>query len=138
MKETEPKYLDDTHRATARVFGYTGSGAAMNPLIEQHKDALVELCQRFQVQRLELFGSACTPEFDSRRSDLDFLVEFTPGCDLGPWLSRFLALRDALAELFGCSVDLVMPSALNNSWFRREADKTRTLIYDASTVTQVA
>lgn len=110
----------------------------MNPLIEQHKDALVELCRRFQVQRLELFGSACTVDFDSQRSDLDFLVEFPPDCDLGPWLSRFTALRDALAQLFGRPVDLVMPSALNNSWFRREAEKTRTLIYDASKVTQVA
>ncbi len=110
----------------------------MLPVIKENRHALAELCRQFGVVRLEVFGSACTDGFDPARSDLDFLVEFSPGCDLGPWMTRLFDLENALSALFGRKVDLVMPSALRNPWFRREADKTRTVIYDASQVPQVA
>jgi uncharacterized protein len=93
---------------------------------------LAELCRRFDVRRLEAFGSACTATFDPARSNLDFLVEFVPDADLGPWLSRLFELEQKLSRLFGRRVDLVMTSALRNPWFRREAEKTRTLVYDGS------
>jgi hypothetical protein len=42
-------------------------------------DVLPELCRRFHVRRLDLFGSAATGHnFDPVRSDLDFLVSFEP------------------------------------------------------------
>ena len=110
----------------------------MLPLIEQHAPALDELCREFQVVRLELFGSACTPTFDPQRSDLDFLVEFPDDYDFGPWMSRFIELRDRLSQLFGRPVDLVMPSAMQNRLFRQEADKTRMVVYDGTQVSQVA
>lgn len=110
----------------------------MLSLIEQHAQALEQLCREFQVVRLELFGSACTPAFDSNRSDLDFLVEFPADYDFGPWMSRFIELRDRLSKLFGRSVDLVMPSAMQNRFFREEANKTRTVVYDGTQVSQVA
>jgi predicted nucleotidyltransferase len=81
------------------------------------------------VARLEVCGSACTPEFDPGRSDIDFLVEYPPGYDFGPWLSRLQELEEALGDLLGRKVDLVTTSALRNEWFRREADKTRRVIY---------
>ena len=110
----------------------------MLPLIEQHAPALDKLCREFQVVRLELFGSACTPTFDPQQSDLDFLVEFPDDYDFGPWMSRLIELRDRLSQLFGRPVDLVMPSALQNRLFRQEADKTRTVVYDGTQVSQVA
>ena len=110
----------------------------MPPLIAQNETALQRLCVEFSVQRLELFGSACTSAFDPSHSDLDFLVEFPAGYDFGPWMSRFVELRRRLADLFGHPVDLVMPSALENRFFREEADKIRTVIYDGTQVSQVA
>jgi predicted nucleotidyltransferase len=45
-------------------------------LIEEHRGALRQLCQRYRVQRLEVFGSAATENaFDPHTSDLDFRVE---------------------------------------------------------------
>jgi hypothetical protein len=35
-------------------------------------------------------------------------------------------------------VDLVMVGALRNKWFRRLANQTRTVIYDASKIAEVA
>jgi hypothetical protein len=110
----------------------------MNEWIDAHREALAELCRRYRVRRLELFGSACTSEFDPDRSDMDFLAEFQPDADLGPWLSRLFEFEDALGQLTGRRVDIVMTSALRNPWFRREANKTRTLAYHAPEVPQVA
>jgi predicted nucleotidyltransferase len=49
--------------------------AAPLPLLLQAKlELLRELCERFGVERLELFGSAARGEFDPAHSDLDFIV----------------------------------------------------------------
>jgi predicted nucleotidyltransferase len=50
----------------------------MDPAVQQERSALRELCARYGVRRLELFGSAAAGGFDASRSDLDFLVEFLP------------------------------------------------------------
>jgi hypothetical protein len=96
------------------------------------------LCREFGVSRLELFGSACTPDFDEASSDIDFLVTYPPDYDYGPWLARVQDLERALATLLGAKVDLVMSSALRDPWFRLEADKTRQVIYDAAEIGKVA
>jgi len=44
----------------------------------------------------------------------------------------------AMQTLLDLDVDLVMMSALRNRWFQREAAKTRTVIYDASEISEVA
>ena len=50
--------------------------AAPLPLLLQAKlELLRELCERFGVERLELFGSAARGEFDPANSDLDFIVQ---------------------------------------------------------------
>lgn len=110
----------------------------MNPLIERHREAIRALAREYGVARLEVFGSACTPDFDPARSDIDFLVDYPPEYDFGPWLSRLQDLEAALAELLGHKVDLLTTSALRNKWFRREAEMTRQVIYDASQVAEVA
>ena len=103
-----------------------------------HHDAIAELCRRFEVERLEVFGSAAGEDFDPQRSDVDFLVSFLPDYDFGPWMSRLQEFEEQLTALFGRRVDVVLSSALRNPWFRREAAKTRTLIYDASENSKVA
>jgi hypothetical protein len=101
-------------------------------VIDQNRPAVADLCRRFGVRKLELFGSAATDEFNPNRSDLDFIVEFPPEYDFGPWLSRLSQFEQSLADLFGRRVDLITPSALRNPWFRRQADKARVTVYDAS------
>lgn len=110
----------------------------MNSLIEQHREAILDLCRIYGVSRLEIFGSATTDDFDPDRSDVDFIVEYPRDYNFGPWLTRFQELEDALAGALGREVDLVMMSALRNRWFNREAARTRTVIYDASQISEVA
>jgi len=103
----------------------------MVSIVESNLADLQELCRRYGVRRLEVFGSAATEAFDPARSDLDFLVEFLPGQQLGPWLRHYFDFQADLAHLFGRPVDLVLSAAVRNRYFRKELDRTRTLLYAA-------
>jgi len=106
-------------------------GPIMVAMLEQHRAELEGLCREYGVARLEVFGSAATGDFDPACSDVDFLVEFLPDHDLGPWLSYVFAFQEALQALFGCAVDLVTPGSLRNPHFIREVERTRRLLYAA-------
>lgn len=104
----------------------------MVPKLEQKRDELLQLCRSYGVRRLEVFGSAATGEgFDPGHSDFDFLVEFQPEQDLGPWLKHYFMFKRDLEGLLDRPVDLVMPSAMRNPYFAREANRTRQLLYAA-------
>ena len=73
--------------------------------IALHRDELGQLCRRFGVRRLEVFGSAAREaNFDPARSDVDFLVEFAAQDDD---LTRYLDFKEALEALLARRVDLV-------------------------------
>jgi len=64
--------------------------------------------KQFSVKDLYLFGSYAREEADEQ-SDLDILVEFEPGAQIG--LFEFARLRRRLCELLGREVDLVTRDA---------------------------
>lgn len=99
--------------------------------IENNLETLVSICRRYGVARLELFGSAVDDAFDSETSDVDFLVEFLPGQDLGPWLGHSFDLQSELEKLLGRKVDLVMLTAVKNPYMLREVNRTRRVLYAA-------
>ncbi len=103
----------------------------MNPLIEQHLEAIRALAREYGVARLEVFGSAVTDAFDPDHSDADFLVEYPPDYEFGPWLTRYFELQERLAALLGCPVDLVMAGAMRNPYFIRTVNESRRLLYAA-------
>lgn len=102
----------------------------MLDIIENHRTQLGELCRRFGVRRLELFGSAATHQFDRARSDLDFIVDFDPA-QANDLFHRYFGLTEALEELFGRKIDLVMVGAMTNPYFIESANRTRELVYAA-------
>jgi len=64
------------------------------------RDSIAELCRRYHVLRLDVFGSAARETDFSDGSDIDLLVQFEPS-HAPPALCDFFALRDTLAGLFG-------------------------------------
>lgn len=99
--------------------------------IEDKREALRDLCMKYKVRRLEIFGSAVTGEdFDSERSDLDFLVEFLP-LRQGEYADTYFGLLEALEDLFNRHVDLVMTGAIKNPYFLEAIDKNRKVLYAA-------
>ena len=99
-------------------------------LIEKHTAELEELCLRYRVRRLELFGSAATFRDHTENSDLDFLVEFQ-SLPAGAYADTYFGLLEALKHLFGRPVDLVVGSAIQNPYFRQSVEETKTPIYEA-------
>jgi predicted nucleotidyltransferase len=99
-------------------------------MIDEHQHELADICRRFHVARLELFGSAATDEFDPQRSDLDFLVTFGD-VHGGQRFDTYFGLQQALVDLFGRSVDLVEAGAPRNPYFVRRLNESRRLVYAA-------
>ncbi len=102
----------------------------MIPVIQGQEDELRRLCVRYDVQRLDLFGSAATGRYDPDESDLDFLVEFQQPPAAG-YANAYFGLLKSLERLFGRPVDLVVESAIRNPYFRESVEETRELVYAA-------
>ena len=101
----------------------------MHAAIADRKDEIVELCRRYDVVRLEVFGSAARgTDFDLASSDADFLVEFDPTSELRPF-HRHFGLVEALRKALNRPVDLVEFAAIRNPYLRAAIDKTRELVY---------
>jgi predicted nucleotidyltransferase len=101
----------------------------MIALIEDNREAIVELCERFRVRRLSVFGSAAKGTFDPATSDVDFLV------DLGDYddrvAKRFMGFIVALEDLMGRRIDVVT-EPVTKSWLREEVDMTKVTIYESA------
>ena len=100
----------------------------MIPELARHKAALEELCRRYKVRRLELFGSAAVGRDRPGESDLDFLVEFEL-VQPGSYADIYFGLLEDLQQLFGRPVDLVVASAIRNPYFRDSVERTKALVY---------
>ena len=98
----------------------------MNPEIEAHLPEIEEICRKYGVTRLELFGSGVGARFDPSRSDFDFIATFatTPGME-------FVRFADELEQVLGRHVDLMSNKPIRNPFLRREVDATRKVIVDA-------
>ncbi len=103
----------------------------MSPLIAAHKDEVAEVCRRFHVARLEVFGSAArATDFDPERSDVDLIVSYDPNnYPSGLWV--FFDLRDALAAILGRKVDLAMAGAVRNRYVLARIERDKEVLYAA-------
>jgi predicted nucleotidyltransferase len=97
-------------------------------IVERNLPAITELCRRFGVRRLDLFGSAATGRFDPGRSDLDFLVEFEE-MPPGSYAKACFELRQSLQQLLGRPIDLLTEPALVNPYLRRQIEPEKRLLY---------
>lgn len=98
--------------------------------IEEKRSALEEICRRFHVARLEIFGSASTGEFNPGSSDLDFLVEFERNSEIN-LSDQYFGLWESLEGLFGCKVDLLTARSIRNPYFIKAVNQTRKVVYAA-------
>ena len=101
----------------------------MNPITAPFQNALSELCRRFRVERLYLFGSGADGRFEAARSDLDFLVALEDQPP-GEYAGNYLDLAQALEQLFQRRVDLVTERSIRNPYFLETVLASRRLLYD--------
>lgn len=104
------------------------ASSPVNPVLEDQKHELAELCRRHGVARLDVFGSASRG--DSRPdSDFDFVVSFR---DTGPgYADRYIEFAEALEELLGRPVDLLTERSLRNPILIASIERDRKTLYAA-------
>ena len=103
----------------------------MHRMIEAKRPEIAVLCRRYRVRRLEVFGSAARGgDFDTGRSDVDFLVEFAPEARTRAFATYF-DFKEALEALLGRPVDLVMPGAVENPYLRAGIERSRESVFAA-------
>ena len=100
----------------------------MIDVITNNLEAIGELCRRYGVRKLEVFGSAATGEFDPETSDIDLIYEFMDTSTR--LIDRFLAFADDLEVVFGRHVDLIPNRNFENPYFRYAVNKSRVIIYE--------
>jgi predicted nucleotidyltransferase len=102
----------------------------MTALLENHEEAIAELCRKYRVQKLFAFGSAIRDDFRPGESDVDLLVEFAPIGGHAKFHAYFEMLEE-LQRILGTKVDLVMSGSVSNAIISREIEKTKRMIYAA-------
>jgi predicted nucleotidyltransferase len=82
-------------------------------------DRMVELCRKYQVVELSVFGSLLREDFGPD-SDVDFLVVFQDD-DNGPWMEKLQRLEEDLSALLGREVEVVPKESVvqSENWIRR-------------------
>lgn len=100
-------------------------------LIQMNIDKITELCKKYRVKTLSVFGSILTDRFNDD-SDVDFLVTFLPHNpdDMSfDYCRNYWDLQDSLEELFRREVDLVEEDGLRNKYFIANINSTKQLLY---------
>lgn len=98
-------------------------------LIELDLQKIIEICNRFHVRKLWVFGSILTSRFNDS-SDVDLCVDFDRDkIQLLDYADNFFGFQFALEELLMRKIDITEDSAVHNPYFREELNETRQLIY---------
>lgn len=103
----------------------------MHPSIQRQLAPIGQICSKYGIARLEVFGSAArASDFVENSSDADFLVEFLP--DTQPGLSEFFGAKAELEKILGRAVDLVQAKAVRNPYVLASINQNRELVYAAT------
>jgi predicted nucleotidyltransferase len=102
----------------------------MNSLVAQKLPQIVELCKKYRVERLYLFGSATGDNFNDN-SDFDFLYSFDENLPLLDYADYFFDFAEALQALMGREIDMVGEKDMRNPYFIANVEKSKQLLYVA-------
>ncbi len=97
-------------------------------VIDKNIDKIKELCKKYNVRELYVFGSTLTDEFNES-SDIDLLISFDP-MDYSDYADNYFILADRFEELFQRPVDLITDKSLSNPYFIDTINRTKSLIYE--------
>lgn len=102
----------------------------MVSIVEDKRESIANVCRKYGVKSLYVFGSALRDDFRLGESDVDLLVEFGP-MDGHSKAHAYFDMLDELRELLGTEVDLVMAGAVKNRYIARDIESTKQMLYAA-------
>jgi len=111
--------------------GKMTTAAPLPELLQVKLQPLSELCERYGVEKLELFGSAARGEFDPAHSDLDFIVQMKGRREPG-YAARFCDFADALEVPYRRPVDLLTELMIRYPYFKAAIAQERTVLVETA------
>jgi predicted nucleotidyltransferase len=96
-------------------------------LLDLYADDIKALCLKYKVKKLSAFGSLVKGNFNEE-SDIDLIVDFE-SLSNKEYADNYFALKFALEDKFGRSVDLLEESELKNPYFKKDLDTHRQTVY---------
>jgi predicted nucleotidyltransferase len=100
-------------------------------MIEHRRSDIAQLCERYGVCELALFGSILRSDFDPTSSDVDAAVKFGPPAN-DSFARQYFDFKAALELLLMRPVDLVELEAMPDTRLKRIIEKTKVPIYAAA------
>ena len=102
-------------------------------IIEQNKDKISALCEKYHVRKLFVFGSVLTDKF-TKQSDVDFVVDFE---GVKPdvydfefdYADNYFDLKYSLQGVLNREVDLLEEQAIKNPYLRQSIDASKMAVY---------
>ena len=98
-------------------------------LIDKHTGAIRNLCSKYRVRKLYVFGSVLGDQFN-KGSDVDFIVDFEAQ-DATHYADNYFNLKFALEDTLNRKIDLLEEKAIKNPYFRQAIENQRQLLYGA-------
>jgi len=96
-------------------------------LSEVEYSKIGDLCRKYKVRKLFVFGSVLTDRFNEQ-SDVDLIVDFDKK-EINDYFINFFDFKYSMEDLFGRKVDLLEDKPIKNSYLRKNIEHTKTLIY---------
>jgi predicted nucleotidyltransferase len=100
-------------------------------MIEHLRGDIAQLCKRYGVRELALFGSVLRSDFNPASSDVDAAVNFGPPAD-DSLARQYFDFKAALEHLLSRPVDLVELEAMPDTRLKRIIEHTKVPIYAAA------
>ena len=95
--------------------------------IQIHQNAIAQLCKKYNVEKLYVFGSILTEKFNDN-SDIDFIVKFHQ-LDLSNYADNYFDLKFSLEEILKREIDLLEEKSIKNPYFLEVVNHQKHLIY---------
>ena len=89
-------------------------------LIENNIQTIIDLCKKYKVNKLFVFGSILTNRFNDT-SDVDMVVDFGK-VDLMDYADNYFDLKSSLQDLLGREVDLLEEKGIRNPILKKNID----------------
>ena len=95
--------------------------------LDQFRDSLPPLCEKYHVERLYAFGSVLTDRFGPD-SDVDLIVAFDD-MPVEEYADNYFDFKFSLQDILRRPIDLLEQQAIRNPYFMKTVDRTKQLIY---------
>ena len=96
--------------------------------VDEHREAIAQVCKDLGIERLDVFGSI-TGTGLTETSDIDVLVRFDRS--RGRMFDRYFDLKENLEKVFDRPVDVVLEDSIQNPYFRESIESSRVNVYEA-------